>query len=251
MPRSRASAQSSLAGKQIADRAGQMREADQLGARRDRLGVGVEVVLHARVRVLLRNRHHREAEALRLLVPRRQVAGMVVLKDDDLVAGLELDAARDHVVGLAGVAGDDDLFRRHAQEGGERLAEILLLAVQPRAVLRRRILVDAVASRASALRAPGARRGRGWRRSAPRGRAASRTARAPTSRTLRRCRRWSGDAPLAWPDSRAHDRIGKQRRGSADGEQSSKVATGNGCGHRSLRAHSTPEKLSADRPGAV
>ena len=117
-----------LGGKQVADRARQVRKGQHLGSRGDRLGVGGDVVLHTRMRVYLRDGDDREAEALGLLSPRHQVAGMVVGKDDHLVAGLEIEATRDHVVGFAGVARDDDLFRRDPQEGGERLAGVLLLA---------------------------------------------------------------------------------------------------------------------------
>jgi hypothetical protein len=45
---------------------------------------------------------------------------MVVAEEQDLVAGFEIEAARDSVVRFAGVAGDDDLFRCHAQKRGDR-----------------------------------------------------------------------------------------------------------------------------------
>src|SRR5687768_12795856 len=77
-----------LGREQIADRAAQVREAEHLGPRRDRLAIRVDVVLHARVRVLLRHRHHGEAKPLGFFVPRREVAGVVVLEDDHFVAGL-------------------------------------------------------------------------------------------------------------------------------------------------------------------
>ena len=184
-----------LGGEEIADRARQVREGQDLRLRRDRLLVGVDVVLHPGVRIDLRDLDHGEAEPLRLFLPRRQVARVVVVKDDDLVAGLQIEAARDHVVGLAGVAGDDDLFRRDAQERGERLAKVFL---SRRSAARDSAPTDRCRrcrSRASALRAPAARRGRGWRRSARRDRRASRTARAPISRRLHRCRRSSARTP--------------------------------------------------------
>ena len=70
----------------------------------------------------------REAEALRLF---RHARGcwVIVGEDDHFVAGLQVEAVRDQVVRLAGVAGDDDLFGRDAQELGERLAGLLLLGI--------------------------------------------------------------------------------------------------------------------------
>ena len=111
---------------------------------------------------------------------------MVVAEDDDLVAGLEIEAVRHQVVRLAGVARDDDFFRRHPEELGQRLAR--RLPWRPTGAR------DSAAtgcdrrprSRASAPRAPAATTGTGWRRSSPPGRAASRTGRARSSRRLHR-----------------------------------------------------------------
>ena len=115
---------------QVADRAREMREGQDLGARRHGAREGLDVVLHARVRVLLFDGHHREAEALALLAPGGQVARVVVRMDDHLVARLEVETVRHQVVRLAGVARDDDLVGRHAQELGQRLARVLLLRHQ-------------------------------------------------------------------------------------------------------------------------
>jgi hypothetical protein len=64
--------------------------------------------------------------------------------DDDLVAGLEIEPVRHQVVRLAGVAGDDDLVWRHAQEPGQRRARVLFLRVEPGPVVRRRVAIDAL-----------------------------------------------------------------------------------------------------------
>ena len=168
-PRERASAASSLAGIMSPTVLRQVGHRHHLGARRDRLGEGVDVVLGAGMRVLLRHDHHREAEALRLLLPRGQVARVVVLVQQHLVAGLEVQAVRHHVVRLAGVARDDDLVGRHAQELGQRLARRFLLGHQPGAVVRRRIAVDALRLSRVRPRRPAATPGTGWRRSSPPG----------------------------------------------------------------------------------
>ena len=73
------------------------------------------------MRVLLRDLDDRETESL---APSRCHAwwllGWLSSKIEHFVAGLEVEPVRDDVVRLAGVAGDDDLFRRDAQELGER-----------------------------------------------------------------------------------------------------------------------------------
>ena len=69
------------------------------------------------------------------------VARMVVGGEQHLVAGLEIDAGGDQVVRLAGVARDDDLFRRDAQELREELARVLAAVAELRAVVLRRILI--------------------------------------------------------------------------------------------------------------
>ena len=191
-----------------------------LRPRRDRLGEGVDVVLHARVRVLLRHDDHREAEALGLLVPRREVARVVVLEARmHLVAGLEVEAVRHHVVRLAGVAGDDDLFGRDAQERGERLAR----ASPSRGISRARLLGDGSRSTLSrlaraALRAPGREAGQRL--------AAFITARSGgitnCSRTLFQNASPRGGAAGASAPAGAPAgprRVAEERRGAADGKQ--------------------------------
>ena len=122
----RASRRTDLLGReQVADGVGEMREGEDLGARRQRLAERVDVVLGAGVRVLLLDDADRKPEPLRLFLPRLVVAGVVVAEDDDLVASLEVQAVRHEVVRFAGVARDDDLFRRDAQKLGERLARAL------------------------------------------------------------------------------------------------------------------------------
>ena len=130
-----------LGRKQIADRAGLVGEGDHSGSRRDRLGERVDVVLHPRVRVRRRHVLDGEAEALRLLLPRGVVARVVVGGEQHLVRRLQIDAGRDQVVRLAGVARDHDLLRRHAEELGEQLAGVFAAVAQLGAVLLRRILV--------------------------------------------------------------------------------------------------------------
>ena len=66
---------------------------------------------------------------------------MVVGGEQHFVAGLEVDAGGHEVVRLAGVAGDDDLLRRDAQELGEQLARVLAAVAQLGAVVLRRILI--------------------------------------------------------------------------------------------------------------
>jgi hypothetical protein len=39
---------------------------------------------------------------------------MIIREDHHLVAGFQIESARHHVVRFARVAGEDDLFRRHA-----------------------------------------------------------------------------------------------------------------------------------------
>ena len=124
-------------------RAGQVGEGDEPGPRRDRAGERLLVVAGARMRVLLLDRHHRVAEALRLLAPGVEVARVIVGMDEDLVAGLQIEAVRDEVVRLTGVAGDDDLVRRRPQELGQGPARLLLLRIQPRPVVGGRIHVHA------------------------------------------------------------------------------------------------------------
>ena len=123
----RAARHSSLAGIRSPTVLDRCVKRQHLRPRRDRLGEGVDVVVLPGMRVLLRDVDDREPEALGLLPPGGEVARMVVGMDDDLVAGLEVEAVRDEVVRLAGVAGDDDLVGRDAQELGERLARVLLL----------------------------------------------------------------------------------------------------------------------------
>src|SRR5688572_6208727 len=60
------------------------------------------------------------SKALRLLHPRIVVAGMVVRKDHDFVAGFEVEAAGDDIVRFARVAGNDDLLRSHTEEPREK-----------------------------------------------------------------------------------------------------------------------------------
>ena len=193
------------------------------------------------MRVLLLDDAHREAEALRLLLPRLVVARVVVAEDDDLVARLEIEAVRHQVVRLAGVARDDDLFRRHAQKLGERLARRLpWRPTAARGSAATGLRSTSSVSRVSASQHRAARPGRDWRRSSPPDRAASRTARARFSRTA------SPAAGAARRQRRRETRrlrpgrMRKERGRSADGEQPGEIAAGHGagrgrCGHENLR----------------
>jgi hypothetical protein len=107
-------------------------ECEHLRSRRERLRERVDEVLGAWMRVHHRHRDDREAEALCLVAPCGEVARMVVVPDDHLIARPELEAARDPVVSLAGVARDDDLFGRDAQRLGEKLPCLLALAREAR-----------------------------------------------------------------------------------------------------------------------
>ncbi len=209
---------------QVADRAREMREAQDLRSRRDGARERLDVVLLSRVRILLLDGDHREAEALALFAPRGQVARVVVRMDDDLVAGLEVETVRDQVVRLAGVAGDDDLVGRHAQELGQRRARVLLLRIEPGAVVRRRVAIDALRFRAGASRGPAGRQGRGSPRSSPPGRAASRTDRARSSRTPPRGRASRRERARGSRLLRPR-RVAEERRRAADGKQPREVSS--------------------------
>jgi hypothetical protein len=51
----------------------------------------------------------------------RRAARMVVGEDDHFVVGAQLEAARDDVILLAGVPGNDDFFRSDAECGGDQI----------------------------------------------------------------------------------------------------------------------------------
>ena len=122
MPRARAAAQISATGKRSPELLLTCVTATSFVLERERLGEEGEVPVRAGMRRRHRHRHDREPEARRLDPPRVEVARMVVVPHDDLVAGLQIEAARDDVVALRGVAGDDDLFRGDAERLGEELA---------------------------------------------------------------------------------------------------------------------------------
>ena len=84
---------------------------------------------------------------------------MVVGRQQHLVAGLEIDAGRDEVVRLARVAGDDDFFRRHAQELGEQLPRVLASVAELRAVVRAMDPGPCPSSSGTSSRAPDADEG--------------------------------------------------------------------------------------------
>ena len=128
-------------GEHVADRAGEVREPDHFRVRRDRACERVDVVLRAWMRIRRRNLLHGEAEALRLLLPRRVVARVVVGGDDHFVAGFQIDAVRHEVVRLARVARDHDLFRRHAQELREQLPRVLAPLAELHAIVERGIAI--------------------------------------------------------------------------------------------------------------
>ncbi len=66
------------------------------------------------------------SEPLSLGLPRSIVARMVVGEYEDLVAGPQVESARDPVVRLARVAGDEDLVRADAQVRRQELPGSLL-----------------------------------------------------------------------------------------------------------------------------
>src|SRR5439155_8078208 len=82
-----------------------------------------------------------EAESLRFLAPRVQVARVVVGKEQHVVVVPELEPARYEVVRLARVAGDDDLLRRDAERRGEQAPRFLASLRELRADGIRRIRV--------------------------------------------------------------------------------------------------------------
>jgi hypothetical protein len=84
---------------------------------------------------------HEESEPLRLLCPRRIVARMVIGKDDDLIACLEIEAARHHVVRLARVSSEHDLFWRHAQKSCDDPSRFFLPGAHLLPVVERRVSI--------------------------------------------------------------------------------------------------------------
>ena len=113
-------------GEEVADRAREVGEGQHLRLRGQGLREGVDVVLRSRVRAHGGDDVDRVPVAPRLLLPGDVVARMVVREEEDLVAGFQVEPARDQVVGLAGVPGDDDLLRGDAQELGQGFPRDLL-----------------------------------------------------------------------------------------------------------------------------
>jgi hypothetical protein len=108
----------------------------------------LEVVeVEARV-VADRGDPHLQVEVAREFQPRRDVAVVVELRDDDLVAGLELapERAREREVERRHVRAEDDLFRRAAEE----------VAAGPARLVHERLRATARRVRAADVRVRGA-----------------------------------------------------------------------------------------------
>ncbi len=125
----------------VADGAGQVGDGDDLGPWGNCLGERVDVVLEPGMRVRRRHVDHLEAVPLRFLLPGGVIARVVVRRQQDFVAFLQVDAGRHEVVRFAGIARDHHLLRRHAEEVGEQLARVLAALTELLAVLERRVLI--------------------------------------------------------------------------------------------------------------
>jgi hypothetical protein len=122
-------------------------EAEDLRPLGHRARERVEVVLGAGVRVHLVHDLQRVAEALGLRLPGVEVARVVVGEEEDLVPRLEVQPARDEVVRLARVAGEDDLLGSDAQELRDRASRRLLALPELHAVRERGIPVEVAGRR--------------------------------------------------------------------------------------------------------
>src|ERR671912_1234973 len=111
-------------GQHVTDRARHMREGKHSCPRRDRPCRRFHEILCPGMWVGLTDDRDGVSEPLRLLHPRSVVAGVVVRKNHDFIAGFEVETARDDVVRLARVAGDDDLLRSHMEEPREDAARL-------------------------------------------------------------------------------------------------------------------------------
>ena len=131
MPFARARAQISRTGKHDAGRGGDVAEKEDASARRNRVIEKIES------RGGIRNRHGQrdalddDAVTLRAQQPRLLAAGMLLIGHEDFIAGLEIEAIRDVVVGLGGVADQRDFIARATDKGGQRIAEFIPRRVAP------------------------------------------------------------------------------------------------------------------------
>ena len=144
MPRSARQGAQLAHGEEVACCVGEVGEGDHPRARRDGLPERLHIVVGPGVRARRLDLAHRVAEALPLGLPGEVVAGVVVAHDHDFVALPQLQAGRHPVVGLAGVAGDQDLLGGDAQEFGQAVARGLLHAVHFAAEARHRLAVHAL-----------------------------------------------------------------------------------------------------------
>ena len=113
-------------GKEVAIRVREVCEPEHARARRERAIEGVQVVVRTRVRGDDRHLPHRVAPSLRLLLPRAIVARMVVGEEEHFIAKAQVEPARHEVVPLAGVAGDEDVFRSDPEVLCQQIAGGLL-----------------------------------------------------------------------------------------------------------------------------
>ncbi len=123
---------------------GQVGEGDHPCTRCDRLPERPHVVVGPGMRAQRLDFAHGVSETPALGLPRQVVAGMVVAHDHDFVALAQLQAGRHPVVGLAGVARDEDLLRRDPEELGQAVAGGLLHAVHLAAEAGHRLAVHAL-----------------------------------------------------------------------------------------------------------
>ena len=78
---------------------------------------------------------YHDAVALGAEIPWVLAAGMLLVGHEDFVAGLEIDAVGDVVIGFGGISEERDLVAVAADEGGEGIAELVPRGVSPDGVI--------------------------------------------------------------------------------------------------------------------